>query len=300
MTIQGAPTSYFSAPAPELDPKLFQGRHLQQWVRQGIHALLNDFLGRSYRHSDLWAHPWLAGSGVSYQWQAAREPGDLDCLVGVDFVQFRKANPEYTGLTDAEIAAHLNEDFREHLYPETSNWNGYELTFYVNPTATDIRAIKPYAAYDLKYDEWTVTPDPQQRAPYNADWEAIADEDRHQANQIYTRFVAALNDEQMAHGGPQKANAQARLREAGQHGVAMYNEIHANRSLAFSGDGEGYGDFNNYRWQAGKRLGTINALRAIHQHVKSEADSTNKTTYGVDLPDASTLIRRAALQRKNW
>lgn len=300
MTIQGAPTSYFSAPATELDPKLFQGRHLQSWVRQGIHAILNDFLGRSYRHSDLWAHPWLAGSGVSYQWSAARSPGDLDCLVGVDFVQFRKANPEFAGLTDKEIAAHINEDFRENLYPQTADWNGYELTFYVNPGASDIRAIKPYAAYDLKYDEWTVTPDPSQKAPYKPDWEAVADEDRHNANQAYTRFVVALNDSQMAHGEAAKRNAQARLHEAGQHGVALYNEIHENRSLAFSTEGEGYGDFNNYRWQAGKRLGTINALRAIQQHVKQSTEAEAKNLYGVELPDSSTLIRRAALQRKSW
>jgi hypothetical protein len=38
---------------------------------------------------------WLAGSAVSYQWSAAREPGDLDVLIGVDYIQFRKAHPEY-------------------------------------------------------------------------------------------------------------------------------------------------------------------------------------------------------------
>ena len=91
-------TSYFSAPAASLDPTLFEGRALRSWVRTGILATLNDFLGLHYRHPELWAHPWLAGSGVSYQWQAAREPKDLDCLVGVDFVQFRKANPEFAGL----------------------------------------------------------------------------------------------------------------------------------------------------------------------------------------------------------
>ena len=162
MTIYGElPTSYFSTPAPSLDPKLFENRSLKSWVRSGVLSVLNDFFNVHYRHSELWAHAWLAGSAVSYQWEAAREPGDLDCLIGVDFVGFRKANPEYRGLTNREIADQINEEFREQLYPQTENWNGFELTFYVNATGTDIKSIKPYAAYDLKYNEWTVAPNPQ-------------------------------------------------------------------------------------------------------------------------------------------
>jgi hypothetical protein len=91
-------------------------------------------------------------------------------LVGVDYIKFRKANPEYVGLSDSEISNQINEEFREGLQPGTENWNGYELTFYVNAGATDIRSIKPYAAYDLKYDDWTVTPDPNAAPPQNPDW----------------------------------------------------------------------------------------------------------------------------------
>ena len=156
--IQRSATSYFSAPEEDLDPRLFTGHHLNGWVRNGILQLLFGFLNDAYRHSDLWCHVWLAGSGVSYQWSAAREPGDLDVLIGVNYVQFRKAHPEYVGLSDVEISKMLNEDFRNNLQPETENWNGFEVTFYVNPGATDIRTINPYAAYDLTHDEWTVNP----------------------------------------------------------------------------------------------------------------------------------------------
>lgn len=301
MTVFGAenPTSYFSTPAAGLDPNLFQGRVLRDWVRQGIRQVLFGHLSTHYRHPELWAHPWLAGSGVSYQWQAARQPGDLDCLVGVDFAQFRKANPEFRGLTDKEIADELNEDFRTHLQIETENWNGYELTFYVNPNATDIRAIKPYAAYDLKYNEWTVTPDPTQTPPSNPEWDSVVDSDYHHAHQANTRFNYALQELQQSHRGPQQRNMETRLMAAGSQAMALYDEIHGNRGEAFSQFGEGYGDFHNYRWQAGKRAGTIELLREVKKHLETLRSQQDLATYGVELPDASTLVRRAALHRTN-
>lgn len=292
MTIGEFPTSYFSAPAPELDPILFEGRSLKSWVRKGITTILNDFLNIRYRHAELWAHPWLAGSAVSYQWQAARTPGDLDCLIGVDYLQFRKANPEFRGLTDREISEQLNEEFRNELHGQTENWNGFELTFYVNPGATDIRTIKPYAAYDLKYDEWTVHPDPQQAAPINPEWTKVVENDIAQAKQVMTRFNAARQDIQASHNDALRRNAENRMTLAAQQGNALYNEIHMNRSVAFSQEGQGYADFHNYRWQAGKSSGAIQQLRTMREYLK--ASLTERNPYGVDFPDTSTLIRRAA------
>lgn len=301
MTISSAdnPTSYFSAPSNQLDPKLFQGRTLQDWVRKGILSLLHDYLGQQFRHSELWAHPWLAGSGVSYQWSAARQPGDLDCLIGVNFVQFRKANPEFMGLTDKEIADTLNEGFREYLQPLTEDWNGYELTFYVNPGGTDIRAIKPYAAYDLKYNEWTVTPDPNASAPSKPEWDAVAQNDYAMTQQVHSRFVSAMNDLTISRDPASKRNAEARLIAAGQQASAMFDELHSGRSEAFQPTGEGYGDFHNYRWQAAKGYGTIDALRSMREHMKKRTEQVHTELYGTELPDASTLIRRAALYRNS-
>ena len=298
MTDFGAfPTSYFSTPAPELDPTLFEGRQLRSWVRKGITHLLTDFLNLNYRHSELWAQPWLAGSAVSYQWQAARQPGDLDCLIGVDYIQFRKANPEFKGLTEKEISEQLNEEFRNGLQPQTENWNGFELTFYVNPGATDIRTIKPYAAYDLKYDEWTVHPDPQQIPAVNEDWEAVVSSDKNSTKQIYTRFTQAVQDLGQSHNDPNRRNAEIRLAAAHQQANALFDEIHSNRSQAFSSTGEGYRDFYNYRWQAGKREGVIQSLREIREYMKGVKESADKSKYGVEFPDVSTLIRRAATYR---
>jgi hypothetical protein len=215
--------------------------------------------------------------------------------MAVDFVQFRKANPEYSGLTDKEIADELNDQFREDLQLQTENWNGYELTFYVNPKATDIREIKPYAAYDLKYDEWTVTPDPQVEPPRNPEWERVAQNDSDMAKSINTRFESAMQDVRVSHNDALRRNAENRLTVAASQGNALYNEIHLNRSIAFSPEGQGYGDFHNYRWQAGKRSGAIQQLRGIREHMKKTLQGNNP--YGVELPDSSTLVRRAATYR---
>lgn len=297
MTTPDYPTSYFSAPSATLDPKLFQGRELQTWVRQGIIALLMGFLNKKYRHPELWAHAWLAGSGVSYQWSADREPADLDCLVGVNYEQFRKANPEFRGLSDTEISEQINEDFRIELQPQTDDWNGFELTFYVNPGATDIKSINPYAAYDLKYNEWTVYPQEHPQAPNNPAWDTVAINDLKAATTARTRFQTALQDAQLSHNDANKRNAEVRMSSAAQQAISLYDEIHNNRSQAFSPNGEGYADFHNYRWQAGKRSGAIQTLKEVRGAAQDLRTSKDQALYGTELPDVNTLIRRAATYR---
>jgi hypothetical protein len=290
-------TSYFSHPSTTLDPTLFEGRHLQSWVRQGILTLLEGFFSQHFRHQELWSTAWLAGSGVSYQWSATRQPGDLDCLIGVHYVEFRRANPEYAGLSDTEISAHINELFRAELQPQTDNWNGYELTFYVNPGATDIRVIKPYAAYNITYDEWTVTPNPAQEAPHNSAWEVQVSSDRDLSKTISTRFTSALNEIHLAFSDAQRRNAETRLALAGQQGNALFDEIHSNRRLAFSVNGGGYEDFHNYRWQAAKREGTMENIKKVREYYANQMKDTQMSLYGVELPTPDSLIRKAALYR---
>jgi len=290
-------TSYFSHPSETLDTQLFEGRHLQSWVRQGILTLLQGFFSQHFRHQELWATAWLAGSGVSYQWSAARQPGDLDCLVGVNYTEFRRANPEYAGLSDSEISAHINELFRAELQPQTENWNGYELTFYVNPGATDIRTIKPYAAYNLTYDEWTVPPNPAQDVPHNPEWETQVSSDKGFAQQVSTRFTSALNEIHLAFSDAQRRNAEARLDMAGQQGNALFDEIHSNRRMAFSSGGSGYDDFHNYRWQAAKREGTMELLDKVRKYHANQMKDNQINLYGMELPTADSLLRKAALYR---
>lgn len=296
VSIQGGPTSYFSAPEQELDPKLFVGTSLKGWVRNGILQLLFGFLNEKYRHPDLWCHVWIAGSGVSYQWSAAREPGDLDVLIGVNYIQFRRAHPEYNGLSDKEISQMLNEDFRVHLQPDTENWHGFEVTFYVNPGATDIRSIKPYAAYDLTHNEWTVFPE-KSTPIQNPVWEARAQKDLSMASDIVMRYSQSLTEVQAAPNDAARRNAEAKLQSALIQGTMLYGDIHGSRRFAFGQMGKGYADFYNYRWQAGKKYGTVPALRKMSEYWSAYKAQDEEETYGIELPDTQTLIRRAAMYR---
>ena len=294
--IQRSATSYFSPVEETLDPKLFEGMHLKRWVKSGILQLLYGFLNETYRHPDLWAHTWLAGSAVSYQWSAARQPGDLDVLIGIDYVQFRKANPEFMQMSDLEITKMLNEEFRLYLQPDTENWNGFEVTFYVNPGATDIKSINPYAAYDLTYDEWTVVP-PKESAMQRPSWELAAQRDLSMTSDIVMRYSKAMTDMQGAQNDSARRDAEARIQAALMQGSALYEDIHEGRKQSFRAGGEGYLGFHNYRWQAGKKYGTVPALKKMSDYWTAYKSQRQLETYGIELPDTQTLIRRAATYR---
>jgi hypothetical protein len=284
-------TSYFSAPAAELDPRLFQGESLRITMRDGILEILFNSLGRNFSDPYTWTRAWLAGSGVSYQWQAARQPGDLDCLVGIEYVKFRQSNPEYAGFSNQEIASMFNERFNAEIMPNTRNWEGYELTFYVNP-ATDIREINPYAAYDLIADAWTVKPEHNPQPPFSRDWEQKAQRDHDMAVEILDRYNSAINDLRGAPNDAYRINAERKLRLAQDQAVAFYDDVHHGRNIAFSQIGTGYADFHNYRWQAGKKSGAIQALRTIKDQRDSLEKKSQKELYGIELPTTATLIRR--------
>lgn len=294
--IVGSATSFFSDPESGLDPKLFDGMHLKPSIRNGLLSLVFDFLSERYTRPDLWVKVWLAGSGASYQWSAQRDPADLDVLLGIDYVQFRKAHPRFVGLGDREISSMLNEEFYNDLQPEIAHWNDYEVTVYSNPGATDITAIKPYAAYDVTHDEWTVYPS-HASVPHNREAEEKAKKDHELASGIIARYSQSLTDIQGSQNDAARRNAEFRTRQALAQASALYEDIHEGRKIAFSASGQGYADFHNYRWQAGKRLGTVQALKQMHQYWTNMRESEAEETYGVELPDTQTLIRRAILYR---
>ena len=191
-----APTSYFSAPDDTLDPALFEGQKLRPEVKSWILNTLYGCWSHHFRDVHLWATVWIAGSGASYQWSAAREPGDLDILIGVDYGWFRRCNPLYVGMSDAEISDTLNDLSRAELYPATAvasiGGRTFEVTWYVNAGATDITAIHPYAAFDVSHNRWTVTPDHAATASRTPELERVAQRDVHRASDLLTSYVAAL------------------------------------------------------------------------------------------------------------
>ena len=296
VSLEPSETSYFSKPAGGLDPRLFANNKLIGSVRNSILGMLLEHLHRHYYNPEAYIHAWLAGSGVSYQWAANRTPGDLDCLVGVDYIAFRRSNPQYQGLSDQEIASMFNEDFRNELWPTTANFlDSFELTFYVN-VASDIRTIKPYAAYSLTDDDWTVEPS-EPNINIQRDWTRKVERDKSMAIEILERYSSALANIGTATTAAARINAEAALKLAVQQGAALFEDIHKGRSSAFSPSGQGYADYANYRWQAGKQEGTVQALKQLKELATQTRQEFESQTYGMELPDAKLLIRRAVTRK---
>lgn len=295
--VEPSETSYFAPSAAGLDPRLFRGNKLIPAVRSSVLRILFEHLHVHYYNPDAYVHVWLAGSAVSYQWSAARSPADLDCLIGINYLQFRQSNLEYKALSDKQIAAMFNEDFRTALHPHTGNFlESYELTFYVN-VKSDIISIKPYAAYSLTNDDWVVQPEVR-KAPVNKMWDRKVAQDTSLATEILSRYSTALNSISMATTDNARRNAESALYLAVQQGAALFEDMHSGRKSAFSSEGLGYADIANYRWQSGKSAGTVQALKKLKDIASKSKKEFEQSTYGMELPTTDTLIRRALLNRK--
>jgi hypothetical protein len=109
---------------------------------------------------------------------------------------------------------------------------------------------------------------------------------------MVSRYSSALQEVRSATNPAHRLNAESKLKLATEQATVFYDDIHAGRKVAFSKIGSGYSDFNNYRWQAGKRSGIVQALRTIKELKEAEEKQRQVQTYGVELPDADTLIRR--------
>lgn len=283
-------------PAPTLDPTLFDGTRMKSGIRMELLGIITAYLTAYYANHERWLRSWLAGSGVSYRWHAAEDLKDLDALLGVHFINFRQANPHYSRMSDQEIASHMNEGMRHDLWPATDGWMGeYEVTWYVNPGSWDIQALRPYAAYDLIEDGWTVPPTPD--APrVDPQWAVQAAMYHERANTAVTNYSQALTDLQNAQNPAARINAERRFAMALDQSVSLFDTVHAGRRTAFSPIGQGYDDWGNYLWQMGKKAGWIPALRQIKDYHQRVTASQQAQTYGIELPDADTLVRRAALR----
>jgi hypothetical protein len=243
-------------------------------------------------------HVWLAGSGVSYQWAAHREPADLDCLVGVDFIGFRQSNEDYARFSNKEISQMFNEGFRKEIYPETANFMGvFELTFYVN-IQPNILDLKPYAAYSLTDDAWVVAPTTEELV-VDPSWEQKTQRDKDMAIEILKRYGASMSKLEQSSNESARVNASRERENALTQAVGLYEDIHSGRKHAFSESGKGYGDWFNYRWQSGKRSGIVQGLQKLKELKESDFKTFSEKTYGSELADANVLIRRAASQRIN-
>lgn len=290
--VEPTDTSYFSQPGPGLDPRLFSNGALRPNVRNSVLALVLNHLKTEYYNPEAWITVWLVGSGVSFQWAAHRQPSDLDCLISVDYIKFRQANQPMEGFSDREIAADINSGFKKILNQAGENFLGeYDLTFYVNVNPS-IPDLKPYAAYSVTADEWVVLPE-MHTAPSKPEWESVVQADLSKTVDLIHRYSKTVEALSQASNEAVIRNHEAMLNVIVQQGAGMFEDIHGRRSDAFSPTGEGYFDFNNYRWQAGKQSGAIPALKKFHKLAKDSKARYEAMTYGVELPDTDILIRRA-------
>src|ERR1700740_1070288 len=267
-------SSYFSRPSNILDPNLFEGEHLRPDVRDQILRIFMDYMGTRYSEPQHWSMVWLAGSGISFQWSADRGNGDLDVLFGIDYSRFVTANPDFMYFDRHEIAEFITNDLRKNLWPVTAHtyigFGEYELTFFLNDNVeghdSSIVHIHPYAAYNLNKDEWTVRPPylPRDTSPesmYPADYYRQAEANKEAAEALVTRYNAVRREGQMLAPGSthdvNNARHKALVRSEAQ---TLFDALHLGRKMAFSPDGEGYGDFYSFQWQKAKADGIIAAL----------------------------------------
>lgn len=304
---EGGHSGYLSAPEATLDPHLFNGDLLKGSVRHALISPLNRYLTGELGLDSVtsWIRIWLAGSGITYQWDADRGNGDLDVLLGMSRARFDKTNPEYAAEGDDDLAGWLNGQLKANLWPQTSSLEfgdqTYAVTYFYSPGAgTDIRHIHPYAAIDVMSGTWVVRPpklphDPAQLYPQ--EWFESANQDFKTAGQLANRYRQHLG-ELGPPGTPGHVNAGARLNLVAAQAQAMFDDIHRGRQVAFQGGGQGYMDQHNFRWQMAKASGTIKALKEI-TGVRSRAEEqSEQELYGAKLEPAAELTRRAVAQQQ--
>lgn len=219
----------FEPGRPTLDPRVFDGDRMHPEIRQSVLAALDGFWRPRYGNWAYWAKPYLAGSGASHWWDS---DADMDILVGVDLDRLRKVRPKNQDVSDDDIVAHLDHELKEELDPQTVSLNGFTTTYFVNAGSYDIRAIKPYAAYDLVADDWVVHPPvlPPDWGPHY-----IPDDVWRQCEQQAREAEAVL----------------ALLDPASRHQacVALFDHWHSWRHLAYTEHGKGWLDTGNINWQ---------------------------------------------------
>lgn len=292
-------SGYFSTPQPGLDPRLFVGTTFKPEVREWVLHTLYNFWRKKFRRPESWSTVWAAGSGISYQWAADRGNGDLDILIGVDFPEFYAANQSYVGLSESEVADIFNSQFHAELWPQTAHWNGFEVTFYVNDGATDIRSINPYAAYDITHNRWTVKPPqlPQNpRSLYPSEYWKAVDAEQAQAKSLVGRYSTLQQQRaSLPVGSPGWTNSVAAMRLVTDQAKALFDSIHLGRKNAFGPGGSGYGDYYNFRWQAHKEAGTVEALRSLSGLSDDAHKHADLDLYGEPIKSATEALTQAAL-----
>lgn len=303
--IHSGASGYFSAPQSGLDPHIFDGEHIKSDVRDHILGVLHTYLDARYHGVRTWLAAWLAGSGISYQWAGDRGNGDLDVLFGIDFPRFYETNPTYQGISEWEFSELMNSDLKKNLWPRTAHtdFHGqtYEVTYYLNPgtTSQSIAAIHPYAAYNLTHDRWDIRPPSLPENPrslYPKEWWDAVDAEEAHARLLVDRHTKLRSMMASTHpNSPAFKNLITSERLVVEEAKNLFDSIHLGRKQAFAPDGDGYGDYYNFRWQAHKEAGTVQALNTLATADVEAKKAQETDLYGALIDDAATALAKAAL-----
>lgn len=304
-SFEAGASGYFSKPQATLDPALFDGDVIRPEVRvHVVMTLLRFWRRQGFREPERWATVWLAGSGISYQWAGDRGNGDLDTIIGIDWPVFYQCNSQWVHTDIDETTEFIDNQLRSKLWPRTAHtvFGGktFELTYYVNQDASDIRNIHPYAAYNLTTGSWTVRP--SEHTAYEDDpgtptWRSYAAADLEQARAIRNAIIEARSRVEYT-GSAQWVNVMSVLARNVAYGIQLMNEIHGSRRMAFAPGGKGYWDFNNWRWQMAKKNGIVAVLGAL-EHINQDAvETAERRLYGQTLTPADQLTIRAAMSQE--
>lgn len=232
------PTGKYWAPnSAQTDQRLFDGDRLRPEVRKDVLDRLGAFFdAHGYKGWREWTKVYFAGSQAA-KWLDAdgKGNGDFDILIGINWPLFRDGHPEFEGKSDLQVTTAMTDGLWK-----TANVNGYyftladgrrvgpfDRTFFANPVAWDIKALHPYAAYDVTDDTWAVRP---LKVP--KDWSA------EKLPESYWDYAEA-----MAHAV--KAIGTLPSEEKARMARNLWEEIHTHRSDAFTGNGKGLFDLAN-------------------------------------------------------
>lgn len=225
---------YWGPNSAQNDQRLFEGDHLRPEVRSDILDRVGAVLRPHYKDWAKWAKVYFAGSEAA-RWQPFN--GDFDILIGIDWPEFHKANPDWAEYPDAGIAAGMTDHFwmepggnvKDYWFTlqDGRKVGPFDRTFFVNPKAWDIRDLHPYAAYNVTDDDWAVHP-----LEVPADWDAT-----HLPESYWTYAESLLHE----------IRAIGQLPEEERHRMAsnLWDQIHTHRSDAFADGGKGLFDLSN-------------------------------------------------------
>lgn len=294
-------SGFFATPRPGLDPRIIDPStgKISAPIREGVLQLLYDFWRAKYHEPEYWSTVWIAGSALSHQYDEAG--ADLDVLIGVNYERFLEKNPDYEGFTETQLDQRFNHEFDLELEPSTAAWQGFETTFYVNPGGDDITKIHPYAAFNLTKDDWTVEPvelpaDWNPRDYFPAEWWQVIDADIDRAKQVVSLYHSQADEvRRLPDGSPMQFSKLAQARQTLQRAASMFDEVHSGRQEAFRGNGMGYFDYNNLRFQAHQQAGTVKALHDLKVLNRDSREAAQNALYGEKLAGANDSLTAASL-----